>query len=63
MIEVNVEKDDPVQVDMPEIVSDQNYKLKDLPKFELLKSYQYFSKKIIMLLSILNNYYDAFVIM
>ena len=61
---MNVEKDDPVHVHMPEIVSDQNYKLKDLPKFELLKSYQYFSKKIInMLLSTLNNYHDAFVIM
>ena len=56
MIKVNVEKDDPVQFEMPEIVSDQNQELKDLPKFELLKSYQYFSKKIIMLLSILSNY-------
>ena len=37
--EVNDEEDDPVQVDMPVIVSDKNQELKDLPKFEC---YQYF---------------------
>ena len=50
MNEVNDEEDDPVQVDMPVIVSDTNQELKDLPKFEQ-QSYQYF-----LLLSTLNNY-------